>query len=203
MVEGKSSTWKDILNKRMSKNMPMDVFERIIWMKPMKLPDYLAFIKLGAVIMFNYPIASGVTVMESLSVGTPYVIYEGHSQGSVMRIEKGYLTALELEDISCCIAYTVDDFVDKLYRFGNDKEFWIALVQRCRVNLKGVFIGIQMLLTMISRSPQPEQRRLLRVFDETYKIEKILGDMYDTRRSYVHTYNYFLLTENHTYVCVN
>ena len=34
----------------------------------MNLPDYLAFIKLGAVIMFNYPIASGVTVMESLSL---------------------------------------------------------------------------------------------------------------------------------------
>ena len=78
MVEGKSSTWKDILNKRMSKTMPMDVFERIIWIKPMKLPDYLAFIKLGAVIMFNYPIASGVTVMESLSVGTPYVVFEVH-----------------------------------------------------------------------------------------------------------------------------
>ena len=168
VVEGKSSTWKDILNKRMSKTMPMDVFERIIWIKPMKLPDYLAFIKLGAVIMFNYPIASGVTVMESLSVGTPYVVYEGHSQGTIMRIEKGYLTTLELEDVSCCIAYTVDDFVDKLYRFGNDREFRDRISAEMLSKLEGrlyrnpnVVDDWIEFLHYISRSPQPEQRRLL------------------------------------------
>ena len=91
MVDGKRSTWKNILNERMSKSMPPDVFQRIIWVKPMVLKDYLAFIKLGAVIMFTYPTASGVTVMEALSVGTPFVVYEGHSLGMTMRIEKGYL----------------------------------------------------------------------------------------------------------------
>ena len=155
----------------------------------MKLPDYLAFIKLGAVIMFNYPIASGVTVMESLSVGTPYVVYEGHSQGSVMRIEKGYLTALELEDISCCIAYTVDDFVDKLYRFGNDKEFRDRISAEMSSKLEGrlyrnpnVVDDWIEFLHYISRNPQPEQKRLLAEraivggkpsIDETYKINMI------------------------------
>ena len=45
-----------------------------------------------------------------------------------MRIEKGYLTALELEDISCCIAYAIDDFVDKLYGLEMT-EFRIASVR--------------------------------------------------------------------------
>ena len=168
MVDGKRSTWKNILNERMSKSMPPDVFQRIIWVKPMVLKDYLAFIKLGAVIMFTYPTASGVTVMEALSVGTPFVVYEGHSLGMTMRIEKGYLKALELDDINCCLAYSIDDFVDKLYKFGNDKEYRNRISAEMLRKVEGrLFRNKEVIndwiefLHFISRTPQPLANRLL------------------------------------------
>ena len=168
MVDGKRSTWKNILNERMSKSMTTNVFKRIIWIKPMVLKDYLAFIKLGAVVMFTYPTASGVTVMESLSVGTPFVVYEGHSSGMTMRIEKGYLKALELDDINCCLAYTINDFVDKLYKFGNDKSYrdqisaeMLSKMEGRLYRNKNVINDWIEFLHFISRTPQPSPQRLV------------------------------------------
>ena len=118
--------------------------------------------------MFTYPTASGVTVMESLSVGTPSVVYEGHSSGMTMRIEKGYLKALELDDINCCLAYTINDFVDKLYKFGNDKSYrdqisaeMLSKMEGRLYRNKNVINDWIEFLHFISRTPQPSPQRLV------------------------------------------
>ena len=83
--------------------------------------------------MFTYPSASGVTVMEALSVGTPFVVYEGLSLGMTMRIEKGYIRELGINE-SCCVAHTLDGYVGKVVRLGTDpvyrKEVSDELVRR-------------------------------------------------------------------------
>ena len=119
LVKGKLESSRMFLTERFRQSMSDSLVDRIVWVNGMHLDRYLAFIKLGAVIMFTYPSASGVTVMEAASVGTPFVVYEGLSLGMTMRIEKGYVRELGINE-SCCVAHTIDDFVDKIVKFGVD-----------------------------------------------------------------------------------
>ena len=75
---------------------------------------------------------------------------------------------MELDDINCCLAYSIDDFVDKLYKFGNDKEYRNRISAEMLRKVEGrLFRNKEVIndwiefLHFISRTPQPLANRLL------------------------------------------
>jgi predicted O-linked N-acetylglucosamine transferase (SPINDLY family) len=166
LVRGNRNVWEDKLTRRFYRGMPREVADRIVWLDAMHLDRYLAFMKIGAVIMFTFPTSSGVTTFEALSVNTPYVSYETMKEGVHMQIEKGQFTTLGMNE-SCCISYSLDEFVDKLYRFGSDTAYRDAISQEiARVKHGRLYQNPDVIndwiyfVHYVSRYPIPGPRRL-------------------------------------------
>lgn len=181
LVKSRRKACNDLLNHRFNHSMPPELKSRIIWINRVPLDMYLALLKLGDVLMLSFPSSSGVTVMESLSVGTPYVVYEGLSLGMGMRIEKGLIRELGIGE-SCCVAHTIDEYVDKLVLFGRDKLYRDSISQQIDLakgrlfENKNVIYDWVEFLQYISRTRKPKNHRLL-------TTPAIKGKTWDPRRS--------------------
>ena len=167
LVNSKRNGVNELLSARFRRSMDPDITNRIVWINREPLNRYLAMLKLGDVLMLTFPSASGVTVMESLSVGTPFVVYEEMSLGMGMRIEKGFIRELGI-NASCCVAYTLDEYVDKLVRFGTDQRHRNVVSQDILQNIQGrLFENRNVVndwiefLHYVSRNKRPSKHRLL------------------------------------------
>ena len=97
----------------------------------MKREKYLSFLQAGHVVALPFPTTSSVTAMETIAAGTPFVTLGASSSSYLLQhYAPALLAQLGMTDEdahSCCIASDLEDYANKLLRFGNDP------VQRERV----------------------------------------------------------------------
>ena len=150
LVGGASSIWSDQIVERIRRVLPdeqengtqgnnaLNARKRIVVVPPMPRKKYLSFMASGHVVMLPFPITSGVTVFETISVGTPFVSYSGSANYLLQHYAPGILKAMDV-DRSCCIAVDEQDYVDKILKFGTDPEWRKKISQQFTKGSKLLF----------------------------------------------------------------
>lgn len=109
----KKAQWKRTLDVRWRKSIGFYHMDRILWLDSLTPQEYLALLAIGDIMLDPFPFGGGVTVLESLAVGTPVVTLP--SAQNVPELANGIIkTILPSQYSAHLIAADKDDYINKV-----------------------------------------------------------------------------------------
>ncbi len=117
LIEPQHANYKNILLERWSKSAPA-LAERIAWLPPMPLPNFLRLLQLCDSILTPIHFGAGRSSFDAFGVGAPVVTYEGEFLKS--RITYAAYREMGISDL---VANTEDQYVSLALRLAQDTEW--------------------------------------------------------------------------------
>ena len=150
IVQGNEPRWASKIVTRIQKtigslDLNSNAASRIVVVPSMPREKYLAFLRAGHVVALPFPTTSSVTAFETIASGTPFVTYGASSSSYLLQhYAPAFLAKMGMtqdEAYACCVASDLDDYAQKLIRFGTDKQFRATISEYFRQESHHLFGG--------------------------------------------------------------
>ena len=105
------------------------LLKRFVWVNTMNHSEFLGLAAIADVILDPFPFGGGVTTLEMLSVGAPIIALPNKT--SVLQLTRGFYYEMDRAFFqSCCLAETVDEYIEKAYRVASVKTYGTSVKAR-------------------------------------------------------------------------
>ncbi len=133
LIEGRVDEWTNRLRTRWKSTMP-DVADRVIFLPPLPLPEYLQLLRSSDVVLDPLHFGGGNSSYEALAMNVPVVTLP--SEFLRGRITLALYKRMEMLD---CVATSADDYVTKAVQIANDRAVRGELVQKIKARAPILF----------------------------------------------------------------
>ncbi|GMH86066.1 hypothetical protein TrST_g2000 [Triparma strigata] len=138
-TKGRRPAWTAKFKSRLRQTLSDELYSRVYFIERVGSIDFPNLIKLCTVLLHPFPFGGSRTSLDGLEAGVPIVTWPQNFLRGRMAVS--YFAEMEIWD--CCVAWSSDEYVEKVVRLGKDKSFRSKSIELIKSRIHRVYNNVK------------------------------------------------------------